>query len=140
MKGETSLLIQYKILLTFVLEGKESMVDWIVNKFEGEKDSPALYYSNAAIALHKNNQKEAKEWMDAAAKHYSPQLNKLFAESFYEIGWMEKPAGESRAALGPVLAPDLAALRADVPVADGKSNAGPLPLRLGGSALLTHPG
>ncbi len=99
MKGETSLLIQYKILLTFVLQGRENMVDWIINKFEGEKDSPALYYSNAALALHKNNQKEAKEWMDAAAKHYSPQLNKLFAESFYEIGWMEKPAGESRAAV-----------------------------------------
>ncbi len=99
MKGETSLLIQYKILLTFVLQGREHMVDWIMNKFEGEKDSPALYYSNAALALHRNNQKEAKEWMDAAAKHYSPELNKLFAESFYEIGWLEKPAGESRAAV-----------------------------------------
>ncbi|MBA3961459.1 MAG: tetratricopeptide repeat protein [Chthoniobacterales bacterium] len=99
MKGETSLLIQYKILLTFVLQGKENMVDWIVNKFEGEKDSPALYYSNAAIALSHKNQKEAKEWMDAADKHYPSSLNKLFAESFYEIGWLTKPAGESRAAI-----------------------------------------
>ncbi len=99
MKGETSLLIQYKILLTFVLQGKENMVDWIVNKFEGEKDSPALYYSNAAIALSHKNQKEAKEWMDAADKHYPASLNKLFAESFYEIGWLTKPAGESRAAI-----------------------------------------
>ncbi len=99
MKGETSLLIQYKILLTFVLEGKENMVDWIVNKFEGEKDSPALYYSNAAIALQHKNQKEAKEWMDAADKHFPGPLNKLFAESFYEIGWLEKPAGDTRAAI-----------------------------------------
>ncbi|MGI8430787.1 MAG: tetratricopeptide repeat protein, partial [Chthoniobacterales bacterium] len=99
MKGETSLLIQYKILLTFVLEGKESMVDWIVNKFEGEKDSPALYFSNAAIALQHNNQKEAQEWMDAADKHYPAALNKLFAESFYEVGWLQKPEGETRAAI-----------------------------------------
>ncbi len=99
MKGETSLLIQYKILLTFVLEGKENMVDWIMNKFEGEKDSPALYYSNAAIALHKNNQKEADDWMKAAEKHYPASLNKLFAESFYEVGWMKKPEGETRAAI-----------------------------------------
>ncbi len=99
MKGETSRLIQYKILLTFVLQGKENMVDWIVNKFEGEKDSPALYFSNAAIALHRNNQKEAKEWMDAADKHYPASLNKLFAESFYEVGWLTKPAGETRAAI-----------------------------------------
>lgn len=99
MKGETSLLIQYKILLTFVLQGKEKMADWIVNKFEGEKDSPALYYSNAAIALQHHNEKEAKEWMDAADKHYAAPLNKLFAESFYEIGWLKKPAGETRAAI-----------------------------------------
>ncbi len=99
MKGETNLLIQYKILLTFVLQGKENMVDWIMNKFEGEKGSPALYYSNAALALHKNNQKEAQEWMEAAAKRYPAELNKLFAESFYEVGWMQKPAGESRAAV-----------------------------------------
>lgn len=99
MKGETSLLIQYKILLTFILQGRENMVDWIMNKFEGEKDSPALYYSNAALALKHDNQKEAKEWMDAAEKHYPASLNKLFAESFYEIGWLKKPEGETRAAI-----------------------------------------
>ncbi len=99
MKGEAGLLIQYKILLTFVLQGKENMVDWIVHMLEGEKDSPALYYSNAAIAFQHNNQKEAKEWMDAADKHYPAALNKLFAESFYEIGWVQRPPGETRAAI-----------------------------------------
>lgn len=99
MQPETSQLIQYKILLTFVLQGKEKTVDWILNKFELAKDSPALYYSNAAIAFQQNNQKEAKEWMAAATKKFSTPLNKLYAESFYEVGWMQKPAGESRAAL-----------------------------------------
>jgi tetratricopeptide (TPR) repeat protein len=99
MQPETSQLIQYKILLTFVLQGKEKTADWILNKFELTKDSPALYYSNAAIAFQQNNQKEAGEWMAAAAKQFSTPLNKLYAESFYEVGWMQKPAGESRAAL-----------------------------------------
>ncbi|HEY5036238.1 MAG TPA: tetratricopeptide repeat protein, partial [Chthoniobacterales bacterium] len=99
MRPETKLLIQYKVLLTFVLQGKENMVDWIMNKFESEKESPALYYSNAAIALHHHNEKEAKDWMDAAAKSYPDSLNRLFAESFYEIGWLQKPANESRAAV-----------------------------------------
>ncbi|HXA09141.1 MAG TPA: tetratricopeptide repeat protein [Chthoniobacterales bacterium] len=99
MQPETSQLIQYKILLTFVLEGKENTVDWILNKFELSKDSPALYYSNAAIALEHKNQAEAKEWMDAAEKKYPGPLNKLYAESFYEIGWLQKPSGESRPAL-----------------------------------------
>src|SRR5207237_8221095 len=72
---------------------------WVLNKFESSKDSPALYYSNAAIALQHNNQKEAREWMDAAQKQFSPHLNKLFAESFYEIGWLQKPSGEARTAI-----------------------------------------
>ncbi|MGH7936135.1 MAG: tetratricopeptide repeat protein, partial [Chthoniobacterales bacterium] len=99
MRPETKLLIQYKILLTFVVQGKENMVNWIMNKFEGEKQSPALYYSKAAFAFHHHNQKEAKQWMDAAVKQYPASLNKLFAESFYEIGWMAKPSGESLAAI-----------------------------------------
>jgi len=99
MQPETSQLIQYKILLTFVQQGKENTVDWILNKFELAKDSPALYYSNAAIAFHHGNQKEAREWIAAATKQFSAPLNKLYAESFYEVGWMQKPAGEARAAL-----------------------------------------
>ena len=99
MQPEMSQLIQYKILLSFVLQGKENMVDWILNQFELAKDSPALYYSNAAIALQHGNQKEAAEWISAAKKHFAARLNDLFAESFYEIGWMQRPAGEAPAAL-----------------------------------------
>jgi tetratricopeptide (TPR) repeat protein len=99
MQSEMSQLIQYKILLTFVLQGKENMVDWILNQFELAKGSPALYYSNAAIALQHGNQKEATEWMSAAKKHFAAPLNELFAESFYEIGWLQRPAGKPRAAL-----------------------------------------
>ena len=99
MQSEMSQLIQYKILLTFVLQGKENMVDWILNQFELAKGSPALYYSNAAIALQNGNQKEATEWLSAAKKHFAAPLNELFAESFYEIGWMQRPAGKPRAAL-----------------------------------------
>ena len=99
LRPETSQLIDYKILLTFVLQGKENMVDWILNKFEFSKDSPALYYSNAGIAFQHGNQKQAKEWMSAADKHFPERLNKLYAESFYEIGWLQRPAGEARPAI-----------------------------------------
>jgi Flp pilus assembly protein TadD len=99
LQPETAQLIQYKILLTFVRQGKENMVDWILNKFEGAKDSPALYYANAALAFQHGNEKEAKEWVSAANKRFADPLNKLYAESFYEIGWMQKPPGEQRPAI-----------------------------------------
>ncbi|MEY2484683.1 MAG: hypothetical protein QOH39_331 [Verrucomicrobiota bacterium] len=99
LQGEAAQLIQYKILLTYLLEGKENMVDSILAKFELSPETPAVHYANAAIALQHKNTKEAKDWMAAAEKNFTPQLNKLFAESLYEVGWLEKQAGQSRAAL-----------------------------------------
>ncbi len=99
LQGEATQLIQYKILLTYLLEGKENMVDAILAKFELSPDTPAVHYANAAIALQRKDNKEAKSWMEAAEKNFSPQLNKLFAESLYEVGWLEKQAGQGRAAL-----------------------------------------
>src|SRR5256714_3922953 len=96
---EASQLIQYKILLTYLLEGKEDMVDSIQAKLELSPDTPAVDYVKAAVALKQKNQKEAKDWIGVAEKNFSPQLNKLFAESLYEVGWLEKPAGEARPSL-----------------------------------------
>jgi predicted Zn-dependent protease len=99
LQGEATQLIQYKILLTYILEGKDNMVDSFLSKFELSSDTPAVQYGNAAIALQHKDEKAAKEWIAAAQKNFSPQLNKLFAESLYEAGWLQKPAGQTRAAL-----------------------------------------
>ena len=96
---EASQLIQYKILLTYLMEGKTNMVDSILAKLELSPDTPAVDYVKAAVALQQKNQAEAKDWISAAEKNYSPQLNKLFVESLYEVGWMEKPSGQRRASL-----------------------------------------
>jgi len=96
---EASQLIQYKILLTYLMEGKGNMVDSILAKLELSPDTPAVDYVKAAVALQQKNQKEANDWTSAAQKNFTPQLNKLFAESLYEIGWLEKPAGEARPSL-----------------------------------------
>ena len=96
---EASQLIQYKILLTYLMEGKSNMVDSILAKLELSPDTPAVDYVKAAVALQQKNEPEAKDWITAAEKNYSPQLNKLFVESLYEIGWMEKPSGQRRASL-----------------------------------------
>src|SRR5437868_6348569 len=96
---EASQLIQYKILLTYLLEGNGNMVDSILAKLELSPDTPAVNYVKAAVALQQKNEKEAKDWISAAEKNFSPQLNKLFAESLYEVGWLEKPAGAARPSL-----------------------------------------
>src|SRR5438874_548134 len=109
LQGGATQLVQYKILLTYLLEGKENMVDSILAKFELSPDTPAVHYANAAIALQQDKTKEAKDWMAQAEKNFSPQLNKLFAESLYEVGWLQKQAGQTRAALELTTAADRAA-------------------------------
>src|SRR5436305_3919045 len=85
------------------------MVDSLLAKFELSPDTPAVHYANAAIALQQDKTKEAKDWMAQAEKNFSPQLNKLFAESLYEVGWLQKQAGQTRAALELTTAADRAA-------------------------------
>ena len=75
------------------------MVDSILAKLELSPDTPAVDYVKAAVALQQKNEAEAKDWISAAEKNYSPQLNKLFVESLYEVGWLEKPSGQGRASL-----------------------------------------
>ena len=99
LRGEATQLIQYKILLTYLFQGNDTMVDSILAKFELSPDTPAVHYANAAIALQHQNVPDAKNWMTAAEKNFSPQLNKLFAESLFEVGWLEKLPGQQRAAL-----------------------------------------
>jgi tetratricopeptide (TPR) repeat protein len=99
LTSEATQLIQYKILLTYLLEGKENMVDSILAKLELSSDTPAVDYVKAAVALQHKNEKEAKDWIAVAEKNFSPQLNKLFVESFYEVGWVERPSGEGRASM-----------------------------------------
>lgn len=109
LQGDAAQLIQYKILLTYLLEGKDNMVDSILAKFELTPDTPAVTYSNAAVAFQHKKEQEAKDLIAAAEKKFSPALNKLFAESFYEVGWMQKPAGQTRVALEITTAADRAA-------------------------------
>jgi tetratricopeptide (TPR) repeat protein len=109
LQGEAAQLIQYKVLLTYLLEGKENMVDSMMAKFELSPDTPAVHYSNAAIAFQHKKEQEAKDLLAAAEKKFSPQLNKLFAESLYEVGWLQKPAGQTRVAVELTTAADRAA-------------------------------
>ncbi|HEY0369196.1 MAG TPA: tetratricopeptide repeat protein [Chthoniobacterales bacterium] len=99
LQGEARQLIEYKILITHLMEGKSNVVESMLSKFEVAPETPALHYANAAIALSKKDDKAAKDALTTAEKNFSPQLNKLFAESLYEVGWLDKPAGQTRAAL-----------------------------------------
>ncbi len=99
LQGATSDLIQFKILLTFLLEGKEKLAAPVLAKIKASPEAPVFYYAQVALALRHKDGREAKAWTARAAKEFSKELNRLFAESFYEVGWLPKPEGEMPVAL-----------------------------------------
>lgn len=99
LEPATSDLIQFKILLSFLLEDKEKLAAPVLEKLKASVESPAPYYAKAALALRQKHPQEARVWMAKAAKEFPAQLNELFAESFYEVGWLSKPTGATPVAL-----------------------------------------
>ncbi|CAN5600069.1 hypothetical protein BH20VER3_BH20VER3_18210 [soil metagenome] len=98
-QGATGDLMQFKILLTYLLEGQEKAGAPILEKLQAATESPAPYYAKAALALQRKERKEAMSWMKTAGQEFSPESNKLFTESFYEVGWLSKPEGALPVAL-----------------------------------------
>ena len=98
-QGVTGDLIQFKILLTYLLEGKEKKATGILDQLQTSSVSPAYYCGKAALAFRHRNERDAKVALKAAEKSFSPRLNQLFIESFYEVGWMMKPEGAVPSAL-----------------------------------------
>ena len=98
-EGATGELIQFKILLTYLLQGKQKDAASLIERLKSASISPAMYYAQAAWALWQKDENGAKVNFRAAEKAYSAKLNRLFLESFYEIGWLTKPEQGSPATL-----------------------------------------
>ena len=91
-KNQAAQLLKYKIYLTLLLEGKESRAQKMMEQFQFTGDTPALYYAQAAWEFKHNNPTKAQDWVDSARKIYSPALNVVFADAFYDLDWMQSPA------------------------------------------------
>ena len=57
---------------------------------------PTSYYVRSAMAWRDNRNDDASQWQRKAEEEFSPATNKLYAESFYEIGWYQRPTGTER--------------------------------------------
>lgn len=87
-------LVRFKIFLTFLLErndaaAEEAMKNW-------EQTRPAVYYARAAIARNHGREEEARKWQIEAISKFGEATNKLYAESFYEVGWEQRPMTQRR--------------------------------------------
>ena len=88
-KNQTAQIIKFNIYLTLLLEGKDARAQKMMEQFKFTGDTPALYYAQAAWEFKHNNAAKANDWIVSARKIYSPALNFVFADSFYDLGWLQ---------------------------------------------------
>ena len=94
LESDVSQLIRFKIFLTFLLQGKEGVAEQIMKQWESA--SPAGYYARAAIARAQGHAEEGKKWLSVAETKFGQAASKLYLESFYEVGWVQRPETQSR--------------------------------------------
>src|SRR2546423_1348712 len=129
-KNQASQLIKFKIFMTLLLEGKESRAQKMMEQFQFTGDTPALYYAQAAWEFKHNNPNKASDWVTSAKKIYSAALNSVFADAFYDLGWMQSPA----IAAGPAPASEAAAVMSAQTEASPAIEPSPIP----GAALAAN--
>ncbi|HEY2140390.1 MAG TPA: tetratricopeptide repeat protein, partial [Chthoniobacterales bacterium] len=100
-KNQAAQIIKFKIYLTLLLEGKDSRAQKMMEQFQFTGDTPALYYAQAAWEFKHNNNAKANDWIVSAKKIYSPALNMVFADSFYDVGWLQQPQNVAAAPVTP---------------------------------------
>ena len=88
-ENEAAQLIKFKIFLTLLLEGQESPAQQMMNQFRFTGQTPALYYAEAAWAFKHAEPKSANAWIASARRIYSLPLNIIFADPFYDLGWLQ---------------------------------------------------
>jgi tetratricopeptide (TPR) repeat protein len=83
-------LIQYKIYLTYLLEGNLTEAKARLDKFDFTGNTPAYYYAQAAWSYNQKNVPEAESYIASAVQIFPPQSNNLFAESLIDAGWLKR--------------------------------------------------
>src|SRR5262249_22904079 len=98
-KNQAAELIKFKVFMTYLMEGKESKAHSMMEEFQFTGDTPALYYAQAAWEYKHNNAQKAEDWTNSANKIYSAALNGVFADAFYDVGWLQRPEGATAPAV-----------------------------------------
>ena len=83
-------LARFRIFLTLLLEKNYDDARRAIDQIPFPGDTPSYYYANAGWEFARENADEAKKWLGRADWTFGPDKCAMFADSFYEIGWMKR--------------------------------------------------
>jgi serine/threonine protein kinase/tetratricopeptide (TPR) repeat protein len=81
-------LLQYRIYLGFLLDGAADSAQQILQRMQSKAETPAYYYAHAAWEFRRNDAAIAKQWVDSTPFEYSHDLNLVFLDPLYDVGWL----------------------------------------------------
>ena len=86
----TENLINFKLLICDVQQQKVDAANKLLEKYDAnDTESPAYYFSRAAIEFGAGKKEEAGTWLESAGKIYPKDMNEVFNDSMVEMGWLE---------------------------------------------------
>ena len=91
LEPETRQLVGYKIFLTHLLEGNKKAARGVADELTRDGRGPVAYYVRAALAHAEKQPTEARCGSARRRGAFSDSVNELYSESFYEIGWLQRP-------------------------------------------------
>ncbi len=85
-------LVEYKVFLTYLLEGQNDVAAKRLEAIKFPSDTPAYYFAHAAWEFAHDNRNEAQSWVQSSSRIFKPHQNAIFAETLEELGWLTRKA------------------------------------------------
>lgn len=82
-------LLQFKVVLCLLLTEQPEDAKKLADRMRFPGDGPAWYYSQAALQMHADNKRKARDML-ATAKTMFPEKISLYSETFDDLGWPSK--------------------------------------------------
>lgn len=89
LKEDLRHLALFKILICQLKQEKVAEAEQTAKAFTFMDDTPAFYYSKAAMAFQKNDKEEGQNWMNKAANIFRADKNAFYIDSLMEARWVQ---------------------------------------------------
>ncbi len=116
-------LVQFRILLTWLLEKKDEEARKTLEAIPFPGNTPAYYYGNAAWEFAHDNAAEGAKWVMRGNWVFKPDVTANFSQPFIEVGWLKAvpPPSATLPELAPQDSPAPSRLELSTPTPPGGS-------------------
>jgi len=95
LSGEVGEVIEFKIMLTYLLEGNDANAKEVLDHIKFPGDSAAYYFAHAAWDFAHNDPGKARGWMNSGLRIFGMTRCYSLYDTLVDMGWVE-PRGAAK--------------------------------------------